>query len=143
PAGTLGRTTKPPRPNSLIALRPAGSAFFSLVFFADAKKSDRQPPQGGCRMALGYKNQRRTKKQRPTQSTSGSRPARPETSKLGWEISQKRKGAPNGRTNHRLLASPLRIRANTLGTRSRPHKIQATSRSRSRGHRGKRGSKRH
>jgi hypothetical protein len=31
---------------SLIALPPAGSAFFSLVFFAEAKKSDRRPPQG-------------------------------------------------------------------------------------------------
>ena len=46
PANTPGRTTKPPRPNSLIALPPAGSAFFSLVFFAEAKKSDRRPPQG-------------------------------------------------------------------------------------------------
>ncbi|EHP37694.1 hypothetical protein OR16_41399, partial [Cupriavidus basilensis OR16] len=42
----LGRTMQPPLFESLIALRPAGSAFFSLVFFADAKKSDRQPPQG-------------------------------------------------------------------------------------------------
>ncbi|MGT2452416.1 hypothetical protein ACU4GI_03530 [Cupriavidus basilensis] len=41
-----GRTTKPSTFESLIALPPAGSAFFSLVFFAEAKKSDRRPPQG-------------------------------------------------------------------------------------------------
>ncbi len=55
PAGTPGRTTKPPIFESLIALRPAGSAFFSLVFFADAKKSDRQPPQGDVVWLLGAK----------------------------------------------------------------------------------------
>jgi len=55
PADTLGRTTQPPRLNSLIALLPAGSAFFSLVFFADAKKSDRQPPQGDVVWLLGAK----------------------------------------------------------------------------------------
>jgi len=46
PAGTPGRTTKSSTFESLIALPPAGSAFFSLVFFAEAKKSDRRPPQG-------------------------------------------------------------------------------------------------
>ena len=41
-----GRTTKPAPLAPAIALPPAGSAFFSLVFFAEAKKSDRRPPQG-------------------------------------------------------------------------------------------------
>ena len=41
-----GRTTKPAPLALAIALLPAGSAFFSLVFFAEAKKSDRRPPQG-------------------------------------------------------------------------------------------------
>ena len=41
-----GRTTKPTPLAPAIALPPAGSAFFSLVFFAEAKKSDRRPPQG-------------------------------------------------------------------------------------------------
>ena len=40
------RTTKPAPLAPAIALPPAGSAFFSLVFFAEAKKSDRRPPQG-------------------------------------------------------------------------------------------------
>jgi len=66
PAGTPGRTTKPSTFESLIALPPAGSAFFSLVFFAEAKKSDRRPPQGGCRMLLGAKTNAAKKTPTPT-----------------------------------------------------------------------------
>ena len=87
PAGTPGRTTKSSTFESLIALPPAGSAFFSLVFFAEAKKSDRRPPQGDvvflwvqkpsplkktattpagrCHTSVGCKNQHRPNKQRP------------------------------------------------------------------------------
>ncbi len=62
---TAGSTTKPAPLAPAIALLPAGSAFFSLVFFADAKKSDRQPPQGDVVWLLGARCHCRRNKQRP------------------------------------------------------------------------------
>jgi len=57
----------------LIALPPAGSAFFSLVFFAEAKKSDRRPPQGDV-VFLWVQKPTPLKKHQPQQHTTPPTP---------------------------------------------------------------------
>ncbi|MGT2512534.1 hypothetical protein [Cupriavidus basilensis] len=74
PAGTPGRTTKSSTFESLIALPPAGSAFFSLVFFAEAKKSDRRPPQGDVVFFWVQKPTSQKKQRSPPTTTTTLQP---------------------------------------------------------------------
>ena len=99
PAGTPGRTTKSSILESLIALPPAGSAFFSLVFFAEAKKSDRRPPQGDVVFLWVQHATTAQKKQRPTPREQSNRPL-PETGGFVARPARRRASAGTGLTSH-------------------------------------------